>query len=64
MNKFRVILKAGYRQLWFDFEDSESACAFAVIALKHMTPSAENDKEESVYIKILDDEEGEKDAEE
>ena len=63
MNKFRVILMAGNRQLWFDFEDSESACAFAVTALKHMVLNEENDKEESVYIKILDPE-GEKNEEE
>lgn len=63
MNKFRVILKASYREMWFDFEDSDSACAFAVIALKHMTKNEDNDREESVYIKILDPE-GEDDAEE
>ena len=63
MNKFRVILTAGYRKLWFDFEDSESACTFAVTALKHMAPNKENDQEESVYIKILDPK-GENDAEE
>ena len=54
MNKhvYRVVLRAGYIEVHFDFESSEDAVRFCTTALRHMT-DREDGKECTMVIKKI-----------
>lgn len=52
--KYRVILKIGYYETWFDFDSVEQACQFATNALTHMVENEDNKKKAYINIQIVD----------
>ena len=62
MIKYRAVIKVGYCEAWFEFENVEEACKFAGTALTHMVLNEDNKKKESINIWLVDTE-GEADAE-
>lgn len=55
--KYRVILKVGYNEAYFEFDDINRAAEFAGEILVHSVKSDDTDKKTSVsIIAILDEE--------
>lgn len=57
--KYRVVLKVGYHEAWFDFDSMVAAGDFATAVLIHQTGI--DDTPAKAYVKILvmlEDEEG------
>ena len=52
--KYRVILKVGYYETYFEFESSDQACNFAANALSHMVTSEDTKKKTSINIQVID----------
>lgn len=51
---YRVILKVGYCEAFFEFESVEDAAAFARVALKHMVSNEDTKKKSSITMFIVD----------
>ena len=51
---FRVILKVGYNEAWFEFESAEDACAFAKNALVHMADSEDQKRKTYISMQAVD----------
>ena len=56
MIKYRVMIKVGYCDAWFEFDGAESACAFAENALKHSVKSKDTDKETHIDLSVIEEE--------
>lgn len=55
MLKYRIILKVGYCESWFEFDDPTTACDFARTALLHQIVNKDNEKRPMyVTMKIVD----------
>lgn len=51
---YRIIVKVGYHEAFFDFDDVNEAASFASIALKHSRGSDDSKKAYSINMKIID----------
>ena len=51
---YRVIMKVGYYEAWYDFDDAETACSFAQLMLTHQTPNDDTRKEKHIELKVID----------
>ena len=51
---YRVIIKVGYYEAYFEFNESEKACEFATTALAHMTSNEDTKKKSSIALEIVD----------
>ena len=57
MLKYRVILKVGYCDAWFDFDKHEEACEFASTALAHQCVNEDNEKKTPyIQMRVIDTE--------
>lgn len=55
MINYRVIVKVGYREAFFDFDQPDKACNFATVAVAHQAHNGENEKKiEAVCIQVID----------
>lgn len=54
--KYRVILKVGYNEAWFDFDTIEEAGEFAKTILVHQTESPDSRKKSVVRIDVVNPE--------
>lgn len=55
MIAYRVVLKIGYYERWFEFDDVKKAAEFAETVLMHQVPSEDHKLETvSVTIKVVD----------
>jgi len=50
---YRVILKVGYCDAFFEFESVEDAAAFARVALKHMVSNEDTKKKSKIILEII-----------
>lgn len=53
---YRVMLKIGYYERWFEFKDSLEAFSFAGTALNHSVKSEDNEKMVKVVVELVDQE--------
>jgi len=53
MIKYRVILKIGYNEAWFEFENAVEAINFATVALQSMVANEDTTKKTKVTIQII-----------
>ena len=60
---YRVILKVGYYNTWFEFKSSKEACDFASAALAHMVSNDDTDKATFVSMQLVDVEAEKKESE-
>ena len=52
---YRVIIKVGYLESFFDFDSVDNAGKFAEIVLKHHTPNEDNKKKVTcIVIRVID----------
>lgn len=51
--KYRVIVKIGYHEAWFDFEGIQAAGEFAKTVLIHQTENEDTPKKASVTIRVI-----------
>jgi len=51
---YRVILKVGYNEAWFEFDDSGIAINFASDALRYMVTCDDTKKKYYISIQIVD----------
>lgn len=57
MLKYRIILRVGYCEAWFEFDDPTAACDFARTALLHQTVNEDTEKRPFyLTMKIVDTE--------
>lgn len=54
MIKYRVILKVGYYESLYEFENAEDAAKFATSALQHMVSTEDTDKRTFVNMQVVD----------
>ena len=52
--KYRVVLKVGYYESWFEFEEAKDATKFATEALQHMVSTEDTKKTGSIIMQIVD----------
>lgn len=50
---YRVILKIGYYENWFDFKTGEDAVEFACSALKHHSPNEDQHELLTIAVHIM-----------
>lgn len=62
--KYRVIVKIGYHEAWFDFEDMADAGEFAKTVLTHQAPNEDTRYKTSVNILVVKDGEAAEEDEE
>lgn len=53
MITYRVIMKVGYYERWFEFNDSMEAVAFAGQALNHSVVNEDTKETVSVMVKLV-----------
>lgn len=53
MIKYRVILKIGYNEAWFEFENAVEAINFATVALQSMVANEDTNKKTKITIEII-----------
>lgn len=53
MIKYRVILKIGYDEAWFEFENAVEAINFATVALQSMVANEDTNKKTKITIEII-----------
>ena len=53
MIKYRVILKVGYNEAWFEFENAVEAINFATIALQSMVANEDTNKKTKITIEVI-----------
>jgi hypothetical protein len=51
---YRVILKVGYNEAWFDFNNIEVAGDFARAILTHQTKNEDSGRKDHVRLEIID----------
>ena len=51
---YRVILKVGYNEAYFDFASVEDAATFGRVALAHMVDCDDTKKKSSITMLIID----------
>lgn len=61
--KYRVIVKIGYNEAWFDFDDMQDAGKFAEAVLVHQVPNEDTRRKTSVSIRVMSDGEETEDEE-
>lgn len=61
--KYRVNVKIGYYEAWFDFEDMADAGEFAKTVLTHQVPNEDTRRKTSVSIRVMSDGEETEDEE-
>ena len=52
--KYRVLIKVGYNNAYFDFDSMQSAGDFAVMALTHQVENEDTKKKMSIGIEVID----------
>lgn len=50
---YRVVLKVGYCEAFFDFDEAESACNFAMLALTHSVACDDTKKATKITLQIV-----------
>lgn len=50
---YRVVLKIGYYENWFDFKTGEDAIEFACSALKHHSPNEDRQELLTIEVQIM-----------
>lgn len=53
MIKYRVILKIGYNEGWFEFENAVEAIQFATVALQSMVANEDTNKKTKITIQVI-----------
>lgn len=53
MISYRVIIKCGYKNSYFDFDSSSEACAFAEKALLHGRSGDDDEKLPAIILKVI-----------
>lgn len=54
MIKYRVVLKVGYNEAWFEFDEMEKACVFATEALTHMIDNEDGKRRTYINMQVVD----------
>lgn len=54
MIKYRVVLKVGYQEAWFEFETAKDATKFAEVALTNMVTNEDNKKKTHINLQVVD----------
>ena len=54
MIKYRVVIKASYHEVWFEFNTAEEACAFSTTALKSMVDSEDQKRKSTIRMEVID----------
>lgn len=54
--KYRVVLKVGYYESWFEFNGAKDATNFATEALQHMVSTEDTTKKESIILQVVNTE--------
>ena len=52
--KYRVIIKVGYNEAWFEFDSPAEACDFATIAISQQVKSEDTCKKDHIRIEVVD----------
>lgn len=52
--KYRVIIKVGYNEAWFEFDSADQACGFATNAISHMVECEDTRKKTTITIQVVD----------
>jgi hypothetical protein len=52
--KYRLILKVGYYEAWFEFDSIREAGAFAEAILVHQIPNEDTNKKIYITVQVVD----------
>jgi len=50
---YRVVLRVGYCEAYFDFSTADEACIFARISLEHMVENEDTKKQHYINLQII-----------
>lgn len=53
--KYRVIIKIGYNNAWFEFDSIAEAGSFAETVLVHQIPNEDTKKKSFITIQVVDE---------
>lgn len=59
---FRVVIKVGYYETWYEFESMSEAGTFAQTVLTHQADNEDTTRKLSVRIDVIANEKGEEDV--
>lgn len=56
MIKYRTIIKIGYYEAWYEFDDAEDAVTFAKTLLEHQVDNEDSKKKTRITLQVVDTE--------
>ena len=52
--KYRVVIKVGYNEAWFEFDTPVGACNFATTAIGQQVKNGDTCKKDHIRIEVID----------